>query len=115
MMKKTGMEHQTGAWKIIPALIIFLLMVGIGTVSAQDIKGDNLQLIGILKSVDVQLSRMVVDVKTEGCSGERIFRFDPSRAYSFNPSATGETIEFFIDSPECTSRAVYEITPMEEE
>ena len=112
MKEKHNMNYQAHLLEIVLVLVVILTM-SFGNALARDEVSENLQLVGIIMSVDIRSHSVVVDVKTEGCLGERTFNYDRVDADSFRSNKVGTKIEFFIESSECSDRAVYKINSPE--
>jgi hypothetical protein len=94
-------------------LILLMSVVAFLVLNIQSVKAkDELFLAGVVRTVIANSGTVVVDVKTEGCSGIRSFRTDN---ISTLVASEGKAISFFIESSTCKSGVVYKmhgVTPL---
>jgi hypothetical protein len=82
--------------------VVAFLVLNIQSANAKD----ELFLAGVVRTVVANSGTVVVDVKTEGCSGIRSFRADDISKLA---ASEGKTISFFIDSSTCKSGIIHKM------
>lgn len=82
--------------------IILFLLLGIHFVSA----GDELFLTGIVKNINPESGTAIIEVKSGGCQGVRIFRVED---ISELEDLIGKKISFSINSPICKQNEIYKM------
>lgn len=73
---------------------------------------DELVLVGVLESVNVNSGMVTVNVKSQSCSGLKRFRVDNAEDVE---GFVGKRVVFSIDSSVCRDAAVHKITTIRRE
>ena len=98
--------------------ILLLLAVSVLLLNGSSVFGmDELQLTGIVKDFDMKSGLMVVEVKTEGCLGERTFKIARELTHELSGdsrdelkiASSGKKIYFGIDASRCKKDKIHKI------
>ena len=84
--------------------LLALTMSGQQALAADD--HDQLQLTGIIKSVNAVTGLVTVDVVSSSCSGMRVFKADKLEMLE---AYVDQKVSFFVDSNKCEVKATYTI------
>lgn len=89
--------------------MLFILMVGLLFLFIHPVyASDELYLTGIVKDIDHNAKKVVVDVKSSSCHGIRTFTLDDASKLD---DFVNQKIDFSIDSSTCKRGEVYKMFP----
>ncbi|MBP9561021.1 MAG: hypothetical protein KBE27_04295 [Syntrophorhabdaceae bacterium] len=91
---------------LLVSFIIFFLMLFVSDISFSQ---DNLNLTGIIRSVDSVSGIVRIEVINERCRGLWNFKFPDYAKDDLDNSMVGRRVQFTIDSPVCDPKRLHSI------
>ena len=85
-------------------LSVYVSIFALGVINEKALADDDLYLCGIIKKVYTQERKVLIEVISEGCTGEKLFKL--SQAMQLNQLVDGEQKCFMIDSNTCPQNQV---------